>query len=530
MITLSQIWHSLTTPFAENEEEARRERMTRVIFVMVSAGFLFMSIIIPVFDFSVGDPSYTSTLLMMTIDSLVLVAWYLIFRRRWHISRYLLPTIFLVLGAYIISLAGLLSTGILQLAIAVLLTSMLFGNKAQWVAVAISEILYLSVGWLTGERDFELFFTAGIVVGFSLSGMAALQWYASTLLHSSFERLCRAENASREAAWKIRAIFESINDGITITNLQGVITDFNEATTRLHNFKHRNELAGLSAFDLISKPDHPKAMENLQLTLANGASGLLEYKLVRKDGREFDGELNAVLIRDEAGQPAGFVALTRDITPRKQAEAERETLIQELEKKNKELEGFTYTVSHDLKAPLVTIAGFLGYLAQDAENCDVNKIQKDIHHINQAVTKMQRLLNELLELSRIGHMMNLPEDVPFNEVVREAISLVRGQLDARHVRITVAENLPVVRGDKARLIEVVQNLIDNAAKFVGDQPNPHIEIGQHGEDAERGKLIFYVKDNGIGIDLAHHERIFGLFNKLDPRAEGTGIGLAIVKK
>jgi PAS domain-containing protein len=267
MITLSQIWHSLTTPFAENEEEARRERMTRVIFVMVSAGLSLMSIIIPAFDFFVGEPSYTPILLMMAIDSLMLVAWYLIFRRRWYISRYVLPAIFLTLGAYIISQIGLISTGVLQLAIAVILTSMLFGNKAPWVAVAISEILYLSVGWLTGERDFEVFFTGGIVVGFSLSGIAALQWYASTLLGASFERLRRAETASREAAGKIRAIFESITDGITITDLQGIITDFNEAAIRLHNFEHRNELAGLSAFDLISKPDHPKAMEKMQLTL-----------------------------------------------------------------------------------------------------------------------------------------------------------------------------------------------------------------------------------------------------------------------
>ena len=529
MSTLGQLWHSLTTPFAESEEAARRERMTRVIFVMVSIGFLLASVIVSAFDLLVGEPSYTPILLMMTIDGLVLVAWYLIFRKRWYISRYLLPVIFLALGTYIISQVGLISTGVLQLAIAVLLTSMLFGNKAQWIAVGISEILYLSVGWLTGERDVEVFATGGIVVGFSLSGMAALQWYASTLLDSSFERLRRAETASREAAGKTRAIFESINDGITITDLQGTITDFNEATMRLLNFEHRDELAGLSAFDLISRPERPKAMASMQSTFTNGASGVLEYKIIRKDGKEFDGELNAVLIKDEVGQPLGFAALTRDITSRKQAEVERETLIRELEEKNRELESFTYTVPHDIKAPLVTIAGFLGYLAQDVENCNADKVQKDIQHINQAVIKMQHLLNELLELSRIGRMANSPEQIPFYDIVQDALKHIEGGLAGKKIDIRVQENLPAVYGDRVRLVEVLQNLIDNAIKFMGDQADPRIEIGQS-NDAERGRAIFYVKDNGIGIDLAHHERIFGLFNKLDPRAEGTGIGLAIVKK
>jgi signal transduction histidine kinase len=223
-----------------------------------------------------------------------------------------------------------------------------------------------------------------------------------------------------------------------------------------------------------------------------------------------------------------YEQVQRELAERKSVEAEREKLIAQLKAKNTELEGFTYTVSHDLKAPLLTINGFLGYLEKDALAGNTERMKADMSHITEATNKMHRLLTELLELSRIGRMMNLPEDVPFDDVARDAISLARGQLDARHVHITVAENLPAVRGDKARLIEVVQNLIDNAAKFMGDQPNPYIEIGQRAE--KDGKPIFYIRDNGIGIDSTYHERIFGLFNKLDPRAEGTGIGLAIVKR
>jgi len=206
----------------------------------------------------------------------------------------------------------------------------------------------------------------------------------------------------------------------------------------------------------------------------------------------------------------------------------RKKLIDDLESKNAELEQFTYTVSHDLKSPLVTINGFLGYLEQDATSGNVERLKKDIQRIQEAVLKMQRLLNELLELSRIGRMMNAPEKVSFNELVKESLDIVHGQLETKGVAVHIHPNLPLIYGDKPRLIEVLQNLIDNAAKYMGDQKNPQIEIGQRGN--EGGKPVFYVKDNGIGIEPEHHERVFGLFNKLNAKSEGTGVGLALVKR
>ncbi|MEO5887998.1 MAG: GAF domain-containing protein [Anaerolineales bacterium] len=208
--------------------------------------------------------------------------------------------------------------------------------------------------------------------------------------------------------------------------------------------------------------------------------------------------------------------------------SERKKLIEELENKNSELERFTYTVSHDLKSPLVTINGFLGYLEQDAASGNMERLKKDTQRIQEAVYKMQRLLNELLELSRIGRMMNLPENIPFDELVREALDIVQGQLEERGVTVQIQPNLPVISGDRPRLIEVIQNLLDNAVKYMGDQKEPRIKIGQQSEID--GTPILYVKDNGIGIPSEHHDRIFGLFNKLDPNAGGTGIGLAIVKR
>jgi signal transduction histidine kinase len=208
---------------------------------------------------------------------------------------------------------------------------------------------------------------------------------------------------------------------------------------------------------------------------------------------------------------------------------ERASLIDELEKQNAELERFTYTVSHDLRSPLVTIRGFLGYLRQDANSNDLTRFDKDMGRIANAVDRMQALLNDLLELSRVGRIINPPENVAIRTIVNETVNLLNAQLDARKVRLKIQTDLPIVRGDYTRLIEIMQNLISNAIKFMGNQRDPQIEIGSAGLDKD-GKAILFVRDNGIGIEPKYHERIFGLFNRLDPTVEGTGVGLTLVKR
>jgi PAS domain S-box-containing protein len=208
---------------------------------------------------------------------------------------------------------------------------------------------------------------------------------------------------------------------------------------------------------------------------------------------------------------------------------ERVRLNRELESQNEELERFTYTVSHDLRSPLVTMRGFLGYIKQDAETGDMVRFDQDLNRIARAVDTMQTLLNELLELSRIGRVVNPPVDVPFGEIVRETVDLLSGQLEAGNIRLEAGGGFPVVHVDRLRIAEVMQNLVSNAIKFMGDQPRPTIEIGTRGKDMD-GKPIFYVRDNGIGIAPQYHERIFGLFNRLNPGIEGTGVGLTLVKR
>ncbi len=207
---------------------------------------------------------------------------------------------------------------------------------------------------------------------------------------------------------------------------------------------------------------------------------------------------------------------------------EREKLIAELSAKNAELERFTYTVSHDLKSPLVTIKGFLGYLEQDTLSGNVERVKGDTQRIASAVEKMQELLNDLLELSRIGRFLNKPESISFSELARSAVDLVWGRLQESRVTVQIQPDLPLVYVDRQRLTEVLQNLLDNAAKYLGAQPEPRIEVGSR--RAEDGAAVFYVRDNGIGIALEYHEQVFGLFNKLDARTEGTGVGLALVKR
>jgi PAS domain S-box-containing protein len=222
-----------------------------------------------------------------------------------------------------------------------------------------------------------------------------------------------------------------------------------------------------------------------------------------------------------------FEALQKELQERKRVELERERVLKDLESKNAELERFTYTVSHDLKSPLVTIAGFMGFLEEDLKKGDQNRQQLAISRIYEAVKKMRRLLDELLELSRIGRLANPSVEVSLRDLAREAVELTQGQLMARQVKVEIESDLPVAQVDRVRMVEVLQNLIVNAVKFMGNQERPLIEIGSTKADSQN---IFFVRDNGMGIAPEYHQKVFGLFDKLNPTSDGTGIGLALVKR
>lgn len=319
-------------------------------------------------------------------------------------------------------------------------------------------------------------------------------------------------------------VMNTLGQGVTVTGPEGHLEYVNPAFAKI---------LGCEPEELIGKEirsfTHPEDVETLlqarELRKA-GKTSTYENRILNKNG-----EIVHVLItgspRRIGKEVIGSISVITDLTGIKQIEIEREALIKELEAKNAELEQFTYTVSHDLKSPLITIRGYLGYLEKDTQDGDQERLRKDMERITQATNKMQILLNELLELSRIGRVINQLEDMPLQAVIDEAMSLVEGAIRERKVRVEVRGNFPRIYGDRARLIEVVQNLLENAVNYMGGQPEPKITIGLR---KENNADVFFVKDNGIGIDPQFHERIFGLFNKLNPESTGTGVGLALVKR
>ncbi len=212
---------------------------------------------------------------------------------------------------------------------------------------------------------------------------------------------------------------------------------------------------------------------------------------------------------------------------RQKIEEQRAGLLKELAAKNSELERFTYTVTHDLKAPLITIQGFLGLLEADIAAGDSARIEDDLGRIRAGAAQMLRLLNDLLALSRVGRVSGTIERVALSELVKEAVARVDGRIQQSGARLSIDDELPKVLGDRRQLLAVFQNLIDNAVKFLGDQLEPRIEIGQRPSPHES---ICFVRDNGIGVDKQYQEQIFGLFNRLSQDVEGTGIGLALVQR
>ena len=219
--------------------------------------------------------------------------------------------------------------------------------------------------------------------------------------------------------------------------------------------------------------------------------------------------------------------LQGEIEERKKLQEIREKLILELEQKNAELERFTYTISHELKTPLVTIKNYVGSIGRDLQNGNYERAREDISRVLNGTDKMQETIRDLLELSRIGRIISPSEEIDSNQLIQDALTRADALIRSKNISLKVASNLPNIRGDRIRLREVLENLISNAAKYMGGITYPLIEIGAREQETE---VIIYVKDNGIGIDPRYHTRIFNLFEKLDPSIDGTGIGLALVKR
>ena len=374
-------------------------------------------------------------------------------------------------------------------------------------------------------------------------------------LETEVEQRKRTEEALRQSEQQYRRIFESVTDCLLVIDLDGKLAEANPTACRTYGYT-REEMLGLCGKDFVH-PDYYHLFEDFKRQLRTADHFYAESVDIRKDGSTFDIEVRGTTF-DFKGEPH-LLAVVRDITQRKRAEEalnrlnreleqrvarrtaqlqneleerkrvekDRQRIIEELEVKNTELERFAYTVSHDLKSPLITIKGYVGLLAEDIERGHAAQIENDLARISGAADNMYDLLNDVLQLSRIGRQANPPASIPMRDLVHEALQLVAGSITQRGVQVRIEPDLPVLYGDHSRLREVLQNLIENAVRYMGDQPDPVIEIGAR---QEQDRIICHVRDNGIGIDPRYQKKVFGLFDKLDPNSEGTGVGLALVKR
>jgi signal transduction histidine kinase len=206
-------------------------------------------------------------------------------------------------------------------------------------------------------------------------------------------------------------------------------------------------------------------------------------------------------------------------------------LLSQLAAKNMEIESFVYLATHDLKTPIVTIDGFIGALKEDFGDAFSEDGKKYLRYISDAARKMEFLINDLLDLSRIQRPTGKKTEFPFARLVEDALKALQPQIKARGIAVNIQEDLPVIYGERRRLGQVMDNLLTNAIKYIGkENPSPRIDVGVEEQD---GQKAFFVRDNGIGIEERNFDKIFQIFQRL-PSAkqigEGTGVGLTIVER
>jgi PAS domain S-box-containing protein len=329
-----------------------------------------------------------------------------------------------------------------------------------------------------------------------------------------------------EAGLRLAAIVESSDDAIISKTLGGIVTSWNTAAERIFGYR-AEEIIGQSILRLL--PEDRQDEERLILERLQRGERVDHFETVRqtKDGRLLDMSITISPLRDEHGTIIGASKIARDITVQKQLAGELAQRMAELERLNAELQQFGYIVSHDLQEPLRTINSYVQLLARryrgklDAEADDFIAFAVD------GTQRMQALITDLLAYTRMGGTAQ-----EFTAVDCEALlARVLGDLQLA-IKDSAAEAthdaLPTVHGDAGQLSLVFQNLIGNALKFRGEAA-PRIHVSARRDGAQ---WVFSVRDNGIGIDPQHAERIFQIFQRLHPRRKylGTGIGLAICKK
>ncbi len=337
-----------------------------------------------------------------------------------------------------------------------------------------------------------------------------------------------------EAREWLAAIVDSSDDAILSIDLKGIVTAWNKAGERVF---------GYAAAEVVGKPMSmlfpPERLgeEDEILSRIQRGERVEHFETVRlcKDGKSIDVSVTISAVRDAAGAIVGASKIARDITERKRAEQEIQRLYDELgrrliqlEAANKELEAFTYSVSHDLRAPLRHIGGFSKILTEEFASSLPEEAQRHLQRIEEGTRRMGLLIDDLLNLARVGRYDLRLQVTGLKSVVEEVMGSLKSDLADRKVEWKIG-NLPYVECDAALMKQVFQNLQSNALKFTRPRTKAVIEVGQ---EQQNSATVVYVRDNGVGFSMKYAEKLFGVFQRLH-RAEdfeGTGVGLATVQR
>ncbi len=331
---------------------------------------------------------------------------------------------------------------------------------------------------------------------------------------------------AEEARLRLAAIVESSDDAIISKSLDGVVTSWNAAAERIFGYQ-AEEMIGQSILRLLPEDRHDEEAVILARLRQGGRVDHFETVRRSKDGRLLDVSVTISPLRNEQGTIIGASKIARDITAQKQMERELAQRTVELERLNAELQQFGYIVSHDLQEPLRTITSYVQLLAQrfhDKLDAETNEF---IAFAVEGAQRMRALITDLLAYTRAGENTQEATLVDCGALLARVLGDLHLAIEDSAAEVTY-NALPTAPGDARQVGLVFQNLLSNALKFRSAAP-PRIHIAARREGAQ---WVFSVRDNGIGLDPRHAERIFQVFQRLHTRREyaGTGIGLAICKK
>lgn len=348
----------------------------------------------------------------------------------------------------------------------------------------------------------------------------------------------RAEERLSESESRFRTLVEQVRDyAIFGLDRQGVVTSWNKGAERVYGYGSE-EIVGqhFSRFFTLAEISSGKPPRELEIAAAEGVYKEVGQR-VRKDGVHIWVDVLITALRDPDGTLRGFAKVTRDITERKRAQEEIVKLNEELEHRvhelasvNQELETFSYSVSHDLRAPLRAIAGFSQALEEDYADV-LDKQGKDYaRRVNAATQRLNQLIDDMLTLSRVTRSeMSRETPADLTGMAQSIVAQWRATQPDRQVEIVIQPHLET-RGDPRLLRIALENLLGNAWKFTSKVPQARIELGTAGTEDDR--IVYFVRDNGAGFDMTYSDKLFGPFQRLHTATEfpGTGIGLATVQR